>query len=60
VVDIPSASIGPAPEGALGDRAEFISGVARQDERLIILIDVSRILSSAERRELSEAGSVNT
>ncbi len=59
VLQVPSASIGPAPEGATGERAGFISGVARMADGLIILLDIGRILTGEERSLLAEARDVN-
>ncbi len=59
VLDVPAASIGPAPEGATGERAAFISGVARVADRLIILLDMGKILSGQERAVLTEARDVS-
>ena len=59
VLEIPSSSIGPAPEGAMSERAVFIAGVAKIAERLIILLDIGRVLSGEERTVLAEAGNVS-
>ena len=59
VLDIPSSSIGPAPEGAMSARAVFIAGVARVADRLIILLDIGRVLSGEERTVLAEADNVS-
>lgn len=59
VLQVPARSIGPAPEGAMGERAGFISGVARVADRLIILLDIGRILNREERSVLAEAGNVS-
>jgi purine-binding chemotaxis protein CheW len=59
VLDIPFSSIGPAPEDAMSARAEFIAGVAKVADRLIILLDIGRVLSGEERTVLAEAGNVS-
>ncbi len=59
VLRVPLSSIGPAPEGATTEQARFISGVARVADRLIILVDIGKILSGEERTALAEAGNVN-
>ncbi len=59
VLQVPLASIGPAPAGAMGERSGFISGVARVADALIILVDIGRILSGEERSLLAEARDVN-
>ncbi len=59
VLDIPSSGIGPAPEGAMSERAAFIAGMARVADRLIILLDIGRVLSGEERSVLAEAGNVS-
>lgn len=44
VIDIPSSRIEPAPEIVGAVAAEFISGVAKIDKRLLILIELDNIL----------------
>jgi purine-binding chemotaxis protein CheW len=59
VLHVPAPQIAPAPEAATGERAAFIAGVARVMDRLIILLDITRILSGDERAALAEAGNVH-
>jgi purine-binding chemotaxis protein CheW len=59
VLHIPAASVGSAPEAAKGRGTEFIAGVVKAADRLIILIDITKILSQEERTALAEAGDVN-
>lgn len=56
VVDLPAAGILPAPDAARGQHAEFITGMGKIADRLIILLDVARILSRQERAQMVEAG----
>jgi purine-binding chemotaxis protein CheW len=44
VVKVPTASIAPAPEEVLSSNADYITGVARWNSRLIILIDLEKVL----------------
>jgi purine-binding chemotaxis protein CheW len=48
VLDIPSAQVRPAPE--LGARADtrFIAGMATIAERLVVLLDIERLLSDED------------
>ncbi len=55
VVHLPVRDIVPAPEAARGRNTDFIKGMGKFTEHLIILLDIGRILSPQERRELSEA-----
>jgi len=55
VLYVPRKDIDAAPEAARGERADFITGMGKVGERLIILLDISRILSQQERSELAEA-----
>jgi purine-binding chemotaxis protein CheW len=59
VMHIPAASIGSAPEAAKGRGTEFIAGVVKAVDRLIVLIDITKVLSREERTVLAEAGDVN-
>jgi purine-binding chemotaxis protein CheW len=59
VLHVPKKQIEPAPEAAMGPRADFIAGVAKVADRLVILVDITKILSREERAALAEAGNVN-
>jgi purine-binding chemotaxis protein CheW len=56
VLHIPQRDIQPTPEAATGEHAGFISGMGKVGDRLIILFDITRILSQQERSALAEAG----
>jgi purine-binding chemotaxis protein CheW len=56
VLHVPQRDIEPAPEAATGEHAEFLSGMGKVGDRLIILLDITRILSQQERSALAEAG----
>jgi purine-binding chemotaxis protein CheW len=57
VLDVRRKDISPAPDAATGDLAELISGMGKVGERLVILLDLTRLLSRQERKELAEAES---
>ncbi len=59
VLHIPLRQIAPAPAAATGEQAGFIGGVAKAMDRLIIIIDITKILSGEERTALAEAGNVH-
>jgi purine-binding chemotaxis protein CheW len=44
VVKVPANTVAPAPEEVLSSNADYITGVARRDSRLIILLDLERLL----------------
>ena len=56
VVTLQKKSIESAPEAAKGVHADFITGMGKVDNRLIILLDITTILSREERAALAEAG----
>lgn len=56
VLTIPEEQLERAPEAATGRNADFIAGVGKLADRLIILIDLTRILTRQERIALAEAG----
>jgi purine-binding chemotaxis protein CheW len=60
VLMLSARQIEAAPEAATGDQAGFIAGVAKVADRLVIVLDIGRILSGAERAELAEASDVHT
>jgi purine-binding chemotaxis protein CheW len=55
VIHVPKKDIEPAPEAATGAQADFITGMGKIGERLVILVDITRILSQQERSALAEA-----
>src|SRR6202011_505655 len=55
VLRLPVDQIEPAPEMITGIDTEYIRGVGKIEDRLIILLDLARIISSAEKRELESA-----
>jgi purine-binding chemotaxis protein CheW len=57
VLHLSPDQIDRAPEAATGRNADFIAGMGKLGDRLIILIDLSKILSRQERDALAEAGS---
>lgn len=60
VLHIPLRQIEPAPAAATGEQAGFIGGVAKAMDRLIIIVDITKILSGEERTALAEAGNVHS
>ena len=49
VLQIPSENIVPPPSVGINVDIQFISGMGKVDEKLIILIDIDRILSEKEQ-----------
>lgn len=56
VLELAQEQIERAPEAATGRNADFIAGMGKLGDRLIILIDLTRILTQQERVALAEAG----
>lgn len=56
VLHVPRKDIEPAPLAATGRNAEFITGMGKVGDRLVIFLDITRILSREERSALAEAG----
>lgn len=56
VLHVPKKDIEPAPGAATGASADFITGMGKVADRLIILLDMTRILSLQERAALAETG----
>lgn len=59
VMHIPLSQIEQAPEAARGHGSVFVAGVAKAADRLIILLDITKILTGEERAALAEAGDVH-
>jgi purine-binding chemotaxis protein CheW len=58
VLSIDGAQIEPAPSLAHAELdEEFILGVGKHEKRIVFLLDIARILSSDEAKELSRAAS---
>lgn len=55
VIRVDPAVIEPAPELAVGVDADYIRGVAKLDDRLLILLDVERVLAEHEEDALAAA-----
>jgi purine-binding chemotaxis protein CheW len=49
VSDVPAAAVSPPPALFRGLSAEFIRGVAKVRDQLIVILDVDRVLSSSDR-----------
>ena len=52
VLRLPLAQIEPAPDMIAGVDTEYIRGVGKIDDRLIILLDLAKIITGSEKREL--------
>lgn len=50
VVKVPSSSVVPPPEEVLSERTDYIPGVARMGDLLLILLDLDRALLLSEER----------
>ncbi len=60
VIDIPASSIENPPAISRGGRARYIAGMGKMNERVIILLDVSKLLKNDELEALTATqGSVN-
>jgi purine-binding chemotaxis protein CheW len=53
VLRLPSSTIEPPPEIVTGLNAEYIKGVAKLEDRLLIFLDLSRVIDVAEMAALS-------
>ncbi|UCZ51705.1 chemotaxis protein CheW [Bacillus shivajii] len=54
VIDIQKDTIEPPPEVVGGIEADYISGVAKLEKRLLILLNLDKVLSHDEKKELNE------
>ncbi|HVA37785.1 MAG TPA: chemotaxis protein CheW [Candidatus Dormibacteraeota bacterium] len=52
VLRVPAEQVEEAPEMISGVETEYIRGVGKLDERLIIMLDLQRVISASEKREL--------
>jgi purine-binding chemotaxis protein CheW len=54
VLRLPRKTIEPAPEITTSVDSEYIKGVAKLEDRLLIFLDLSRVFSEKERMALSQ------
>ncbi len=54
VLRLPADTVEPAPALVSGSGSDYISGVGKVDNRLIILLDVGKLLSESERDALGD------
>src|SRR6056297_170577 len=54
VLRIPAGTIEPPPPVISGLDSEYISGVGKLDDRLLIMLDLNRLLSKEEKSALGE------
>ena len=54
VLRIPASTIEPPPEVVSSIESEYIRGVAKLDDRLLIYLDLSKILTGEERNVLAK------
>ncbi|MBI2839503.1 MAG: chemotaxis protein CheW [Acidobacteria bacterium] len=55
VLRIPRSTVEPTPEVVSSVNAEYISGVGKLEDRLLILLDLNRLLTGSERSLLEGA-----
>lgn len=60
VMKIPKSKIQPPPQTIAGLAGEYLVGIGKMDDRMILLLDIEKILSSGEKTSLprAEAASV--
>ncbi|HOV43821.1 MAG TPA: chemotaxis protein CheW, partial [Syntrophothermus lipocalidus] len=52
VLRLPLSNIEPPPAIIGGITAEYLTGVGKLDNRLLIMLDMTKILTETEKREL--------
>ena len=52
VLRIPANTIEPPPSMVAGIESEYIEGVGKLDDRLLILLELKKIFSSPERKDI--------
>jgi len=54
VLRIPAGTVEPPPPVVAGLESEYLSGVGKLEDRLLILLDLNRLLSREERKVLTQ------
>ena len=57
VVEMPESAVMPAPAFGTRVRVDYLLGMGRVEDRLVLLLDVDKLLSDDEARATSEAAS---
>ncbi len=52
VLRIPGNTIEPPPSMVAGIESEYIEGVGKLDDRLLILLELKKVFSSPERKDI--------
>ena len=60
VIRIPAESIQSAPESVTAGGADYISGFAKLDDRLVVLLDIDALLSPEKLSRISQSASALT
>lgn len=55
VMKIPNNDIQPPPDTIAGLAGEYLTGVGKVDERMIMLLDIDKVLSEDEKRDLERS-----
>ena len=55
VIRVPVSAVEPPPPITKGVESQYLAGVAKVDNRLIVLLNLDRALSPEESQELAEA-----
>lgn len=55
VIDLPSEQIKPAPEMGTAFNTDYLIGLGTLDERMLILVDIDKLMSSAEMGLIEKA-----
>ena len=55
VIRIPEEIIQPAPETVTADGANYISGFAKLDDRLVVLLDIEELLNSERLQQIRKS-----
>ena len=54
VLRLPLTSIEPPPAVIGGLTAEYLTGVGKLEDRLLIMLDVTKVLSEGEKKEIKK------
>ena len=54
VIRLPANTIEPAPKIVSKDQADYITGIGKLDDRLLMLLDIDKILTVSDKEELFE------
>lgn len=56
VMKIPNSDIQPPPDTIASIAGEYLTGIGKMDERMIMMLDIEKVLTSEEKEQIEKVG----